>query len=178
MRKQHFYGIFVLELGGLALKNCPDDYAGRWFSVFHRLPLSYITDGLKDYNIGSGQIMFLLELFYFDGISQEELSSYLNIDRANTARAISKLEKEGYVMRKQDEKDKRIKRIYLTDKAMEIKPMVLELMNQWENTMLKSLTRVEREVFINLLKKVGHSLFDNERCLICGKDCCREDDEW
>lgn len=46
-------------------------------------------------------------------IKQEELSSYLSIDGANTTRAIKKLEKEGYVIRKQDEKDRRVKRIYL-----------------------------------------------------------------
>lgn len=160
------------------MKKCPDDYAGRWFSVFHRLPLSFIAEGLKDYNIGSGQIMFLLELYFMDGVSQEELSSYLNINEANTARAIKKLEKEGYVIRKRDEKDKRIKRIYLTEKAFEIKPIVLELMNQWEDKMLKSLTSVEREVFIDLLKKVGHSLSDNGRCVICGKNCWNYNEEW
>ena len=120
----------------------------------------------------------MLELYFLDGISQEELSSYLNIDEANTTRAIRKLEKEGYVVRKRDEKDKRIKRIYLTEKALEIKPKVLDLMNQWEDKMLKGLTSVEREVFIDLLKKVGHSLSDNERCLVCGKNCCSLNNEW
>ncbi len=160
------------------MEKCPDEYAGRWFSVFHRLPLSFLSEGLKDYNISSGQVMFLLELYYLDGISQEELSSYLNIDEANTTRAIKKLEKEGYVIRKRDEEDRRVKRIYLTEKALEIKPKVLDLMNQWEEKMLKSLTSVEREVFIDLLKKVGHSLSDNGRCLICGKNCSSNDEEW
>jgi DNA-binding MarR family transcriptional regulator len=160
------------------LEKCPDEYAGRWFSVFHRLPLSFLSEGLKDYNISSGQVMFLLELYYLDGINQEELSSYLNIDEANTTRAIKKLEKEGYVIRKRDEEDRRVKRIYLTEKALEIKPKVLDLMNQWEEKMLKSLTSVEREVFIDLLKKVGHSLSDNGRCLICGKNCSSNDEEW
>ncbi|MFS8541400.1 MAG: MarR family transcriptional regulator, partial [Tissierellales bacterium] len=95
-----------------------------------------------------------------------------------TTRAIKKLEKEGYVIRKRDEEDRRVKRIYLTEKALEIKPKVLDLMNQWEEKMLKSLTSVEREVFIDLLKKVGHSLSDNGRCLICGKNCSSNDEEW
>jgi len=166
-------------LEGYNLKNCPDDYIGRWFSVLYRLQLSYISEGLRDYNIGSGQVMFLLELYYFDGVSQEELSSYLNIDGANTTRAIRKLEEEGYVIRKKDEKDKRINRIYLTEKAMEIKPVILGLMNQWEEKMLSSLTSVESEVFVDLMKKMGHSMAQNERCLICGKNCCKNDDyEW
>lgn len=166
-------------MGECELKNCPDEYVGRWFSVLHRLSISYITEGLKDYNIGSGQVMFLLELYYCDGISQEKLSSYLNIDGANTTRAIRKLEEEGYVVRRQDEEDRRVKKIYLTDKALEIKPIVLNLINQWENRLTRKLTRVEREVFVDLLKKIGHSVVDNDRCIVCGKDCCKyEEVEW
>ncbi|MBZ2175567.1 MarR family transcriptional regulator [Schnuerera sp. xch1] len=154
------------------MKNCPDDYIGRWFSVLHRLSLSFVYEGLKEYNIGSGQIMFLLELYYCDGISQEKLSSYLSIDGSNTTRAIKKLEQEGYVIRRPDENDKRIKRIYLTDKAIDIKPKVLDLMNKWENKLLNNLTGMEGQVFVDLIKRMGHSIVDNNRCAICDKDCC------
>ncbi|NLY67915.1 MAG: MarR family transcriptional regulator [Tissierellia bacterium] len=153
------------------MRNCPDDYISRWFSVFHRLYLSFVYEGLEEYNIGSGQIMFLLELYYCDGISQEELSSYLSIDGANTTRAINKLEKEGYVVRKQDEKDRRVKRIYLTKKAMDIKPKVLGLINQWENLLLENLTKVEKQVLSELLKKIGHAKVENNRCEMCKRDC-------
>ncbi|NLX61192.1 MAG: MarR family transcriptional regulator [Tissierellia bacterium] len=155
------------------MRNCPDDYISRWFSVFHRLYLSFVYEGLKEYNIGSGQIMFLLELYYCDGVSQEELSSYLSIDGANTTRAINKLEKEGYVIRKQDEKDRRVKRIYLTKKAMDIKPKVLGLINQWESLLLENLTKVEKQVLNDLLKKIGHARVENNRCQICEKDCSK-----
>jgi DNA-binding MarR family transcriptional regulator len=66
------------------MAKCPDDFIGRWFSVLHRSSISYMTNELKSYKIGSGQIMFLLELYYCDGINQEELSSFLSIDKANT----------------------------------------------------------------------------------------------
>lgn len=163
---------YIKEQEELNLKNCPDNYISRWFSVFHRLYLSFVYEGLREYNIGSGQIMFLLELYHCDGISQEELSSYLSIDGANTTRAIKKLEKEGYVIRRQDEKDKRVKRIYLTEKAMEIKPRILDLMNQWESSLLENLTKVEKQVISELLKKIGHAKAEKNRCDNCEKGCC------
>lgn len=179
MRTQWACDILKQRIEVIDLKNCPDDYISRWFSVLHRMPLGDIYETLKDYNIGSGQILFLLELYYCDGISQERLSSYLNIDCANTTRAVKKLEQEGYVVRKQDEEDKRVKKIYLTEKAMEIKPKVFDLMNQWESKLFSNLTRVEREVFIDLLKKMGHTVVDNDRCLICDNNCCKTDNsEW
>lgn len=158
------------------MKNCPDDYISRWFSVLHRISISYILRELKEYNIGNGQIMFLLELYYHDGINQGELSSYLNIDGANTTRAIKKLEQEGYVKRIPDESDGRAYKIYLTDKAHEIKDRLFERMRNWDNRLLATLTPEEKQTFSQLLKKVGHSVSENERCENCpGMKRCEQE---
>lgn len=149
------------------MKKCPDDYLGRWFSILHRLSMRHITQGLKKFNIGSGQIMFLLELYYTDGVRQEELSSLLNIDGANTTRAISKLVEEGYVVRRPDEEDGRAFRVFLTEKALLIRPDLFALMRGWEERLLKDLSDEEQQQFISLLKKVGHSISEHDRCIFC-----------
>lgn len=149
------------------MKRCPDEYLGRWFSILHRLSLRDITQGLKEFKIGSGQIMFLLELYYSDGVRQEELSSLLNIDGANTTRAISKLEEEGYVVRLQDVEDKRAYRIYLTDKALKIKPALFDIMRSWDEKLLRTLDADEKELFVRLLKKIGQSVSGYDRCVFC-----------
>lgn len=153
------------------MKRCPDEYISRWFSILHRLSLSHIYNGLKELKIGSGQVMFLLELYYQDGVNQEELSRLLNIDGANTARAIKKLEQEGYVRREQDPNDKRAYLIYLTEKAAAMKPQIFELIRSWEETLLENLSREERIVFSSLLKKIGHTVADNLRCQGCEFHC-------
>lgn len=153
------------------MKRCPDDYLSRWFSVLHRLSVSYIYHGLKELKIGSGQILFLLELYYDDGVSQEELSSYLNIDGANTARAIKKLEQEGYIVREKDPQDRRAYKIYLTDQAIKIKPKIFELISNWEATLTQDLTRREQVDFARLLKRVGHTVADDLRCTTCKTEC-------
>lgn len=156
------------------MEKCPDNYLGRWFSILHRMSMRHITQGLKKFNIGSGQIMFLLELYHSDGVRQEELSSLLNIDGANTTRAISKLEEEGYVVRKPDQEDGRAYRIYLTQRALEIKPNLFSLMRSWDDKLLGSLNTEEQEQFLKLLKKIGHSVSEYDRCIFCdlGDHCC------
>lgn len=149
------------------MKRCPDDYLGRWFYVLHRLSMRHVTQGLKKFNIGSGQIMFLLELYYSDGVRQEELSTFLNIDGANTTRAITKLEEVGYVIRKQDQEDKRAYRVFLTEKAIAIKDELFSLMRSWEEELLSALSREEQITFIELLKKIGHSFAQHDRCIFC-----------
>jgi DNA-binding MarR family transcriptional regulator len=49
--------------------------------------------------------------------SQDEVASILKVDKGTAARAIAKLETEGYVERKVFTTDKRIEKLYLTDKA-------------------------------------------------------------
>ncbi|HHU60379.1 MAG: MarR family transcriptional regulator [Bacillota bacterium] len=149
------------------MKKCPDEYLGRWFSVLHRLSLRHATQGLKKFNIGSGQIMFLLELYYSDGVRQEDLSTFLNIDGANTTRAIKKLEEVGYVVRKQDPDDGRAYRVFLTERAMEVKDDLFDLMRSWDNELLSALDEEEQDIFLKLLKKIGHSFAEHDRCIFC-----------
>lgn len=155
------------------MKKCPDEYLGRWFSILHRLTMSQVAQGLKEYGIGSGQVMFLLELYYADGVRQEDLTTLLNIDGANTTRAIAKLVQEGYVVRKPDEQDGRAYRVYLTEKALQIKPELFKLLKDWDEQLLSALTPQEKNEFIRLLKKMGHSLSESNRCLYCrlAQDC-------
>ena len=72
------------------------DNIGKYISQLYRRGGIFITKRMEKYNIGQGQFMFLLELYIEDGRNQEELSKVLKIDKGTTARAIKKLEEEGY----------------------------------------------------------------------------------
>ena len=94
---------------------------GKYISIIHRTGSSFLSKEFSKFNIGSGQYMYLIHLYKNDGLSQEELTEILNIDKGTTAKSIKKLETEGFVMRVKDKNDKRINRVYLTPKALEIK---------------------------------------------------------
>ncbi|EPZ62268.1 marR family protein [[Clostridium] sordellii ATCC 9714] len=98
-------------------------YIGRYISQIHRKGRIYISKELNDLGIGSGQVMFLLELYRGDGKSQEDLAEALHIDKGTTARAIKKLEEAGFVSRVKDEIDKRANKVYLTNKGKEVQEM-------------------------------------------------------
>lgn len=93
-----------------------------------------------------------------DGLSQEELTEILNIDKGTTAKSIKKLETEGFVMRVKDKNDKRINRVYLTPKALEIKDEFLSSINAWENTLTSNLSYAEKEQALTLLKKITYNI--------------------
>ena len=95
-------------------KDC--NYIGRYISQIHRKGGSFISKELSGLGVGAGQFMFLLELYRGDGRSQEDLAETLNIDKGTTARAIKKIEEEGFLTREKDEIDKRDYKFYQNGK--------------------------------------------------------------
>lgn len=133
-------------------KRC--DNIGKYISQLYRRGGAFIAKGMEQHNIGQGQFMFLLELYINDGRNQEELSKILKIDKGTTARAIKKLEEEGYIIRCKDENDKRSNIIYLTEKGKDIKDNIYSVLDEWERKINEHLDDNERELMIDLLKKV------------------------
>ena len=131
---------------------------GKYISIIHRTGSSFLSKEFSKFNIGSGQYMYLIHLYKNDGLRQEELTEILNIDKGTTAKSIKKLETEGFVMRVKDKNDKRINRVYLTPKALEIKDEFLSSINAWENTLTSNLSYAEKEQALTLLKKITYNI--------------------
>jgi len=141
------------------MDNC--QHIGKYIGELHRASGIYFSKKFNKFGIGSGQYIFLLNLYRNSGITQEELTDIVKLDKATTARAIKKLEEEGYVSRVKKENDKRAYRLELTEKAQNIKEEVYSIMDQWENKVRSCLTQEETEELINLLSKLRNSsLFD------------------
>lgn len=134
---------------------------GRWISILYRYGQGHIGKKLEKYNIGSGQYIFLLALYRKDGISQEEISAHLKIDKATTAKAIKRLEEEGYILRETDIDDKRAYKVYLTEKALDIKPFVQAVIADWNNILASGLSEDEKENVLRLLKKMAENAFEH-----------------
>ena len=112
---------------------------------------------LEPYKLGGERYIFLKILYGHDGVNQEELSNLLNIDKATTARAIKKLEKDGYVIKKVLPENRREYKIYLTKKAIDIKPIIDDVLYSWTHILLQKISEEEREQVQQILKKMAHN---------------------
>jgi len=72
------------------------------------------------YNLQRGQHTFLTRIVEKPGITQEEISVLLRIDRTTTAKAIKKLEEKGFLIRKKSLIDRRAWCLYPTEMMMKI----------------------------------------------------------
>ena len=133
---------------------------GKYISQLYRKGGTQISKEISNFGIGQGQLMFLTQLYKQDGISQEELTEILRIDKGTTARAIKKLEEENLVTRIKDEQDRRAYKVYLTEKAKSIESNIFEILREWDEKIVTNLTEEEKETFTRILKKIciNHNL--------------------
>lgn len=127
---------------------------GKYISQIYRKGGAHLSKELSIYGIGQGQLMFLTQLYKKDGINQEELTEILKIDKGTTARAIKKLEEVNFVIRERDEFDRRAYKIYLTDKAIKIKTIIFDVLRDYDERLVSSLTEDEKEIFTKILKQI------------------------
>ena len=69
---------------------------------------------LKPYGITHAYTNFLMELYVQDGISQTELHQRIGIEQPTALRNLDRMERDGFIMRKQSNIDRRVLHIYLT----------------------------------------------------------------
>ncbi len=125
---------------------------GKYISAIYRHLQVLINYELSEYGIGSGQYYFFIQICGNEGISQKELSRLMKIDKATTAKAIKKLETEGYIERVQNQTDKRYNHLYLTKKGRAFVPVFREKMAGITTILSQGMTEEQRNITLNTLK--------------------------
>ena len=128
---------------------------GRFIAMLYRMSLIYLGKELPGVNIGAGQYIFLAELFDEEGLSQDELTRKVYVDKANTARALKRLEAAGYVRRRPDRNNRRIKRAFLEPSALEIQDEFWGIITGWSEIITRDIPKERRELLLKDLKTMA-----------------------
>ena len=127
---------------------------GKFISAIYRHMQVLISAELAPYRIGSGQYIFLMTIASQGRTTQKALSEELLIDKTTTAKAIAKLEAEGYVRRETDPEDNRYHLLQLTEAGKSVIPDVQAALNRVKEKAAKGISDEEYELLLGLLKKV------------------------
>lgn len=131
---------------------------GRLISILYRKGNIYKNMILDDFNITASEQPFLSSLFNEDGVSQEYLSSKLLLDKASTTRSLQSLIDKGYIKKKRDDNDKRINRIFLTEKSKSIEKEIKARLENWNDILTSDLNESEKEMAYLILNKMVNNL--------------------
>ncbi len=130
------------------------DPLGKWISILYRYSMIYANDVLKNYGMSGGQLPFFMNIVNNPGITQEELSKRLRIDKSTTARAVKSLFVGGFVEKRIYEKDKRINKLYPTERALRVKEEVLKAAKKWDEILLKGFPGRKKEDIRSALEEM------------------------
>lgn len=119
----------------------------------YRCAQAYFDRELKKFNLSMATYPYLLSLSKNEGINQNEISRILYVDKSMSAKSIKKLIALGYVNKKEDKKDARAYKLYLTDKAKDIIPKILKVRDKWINILSQGSDNEKIKTSIDFLRK-------------------------
>ncbi|MBP1756082.1 MAG: winged helix-turn-helix transcriptional regulator [Firmicutes bacterium] len=114
----------------------------------------YLDKVMQKYELSSGTYPYLFILEKNEGISQNKISQKTGNDKAMSARTITKLIELDYMYKKEDERDSRAYRLYLTTKAKAIMPKIHEEIHALVSLITDDLSQEEKLITISSLKKI------------------------
>lgn len=112
----------------------------------------------KEYDLTKGQYLYLVRICENPGIIQEKLAEMTKVDRTTASRAIKKLELNGFIEKKEDKDNKKIKKIYPTEKGSNVFPFI-KRENDYSNIVaLAGFSEREIETIFDLLQRVRKNI--------------------
>ncbi|TPR26314.1 MarR family transcriptional regulator [Apilactobacillus micheneri] len=115
----------------------------------------------KKYNLSKGQYLFLVRIYENPGIIAKRLADLVCVDKTTASRSINKLIKNGLVKRMDDNKNKKNKHLYVSEKGKKIYP-IIKRENEYSNDVaLNGLTENEINNLSVLLSKATENVVNN-----------------
>ena len=112
----------------------------------------------KEFDLTKGQYLYLVRICENPGIIQEKLAEMIKVDRTTAARAIQKLEMNGFIEKKEDEHNKKIKKLFPTDKGNEVYPFIKREHDHSNSVALAGFSEKEAETIYHLLQRVRKNI--------------------
>lgn len=112
----------------------------------------------KEYDLTKGQYLYLVRICENPGIIQEKVAEMIKVDRTTAARAIKKLEMNGFIEKREDPSNKKIKKLFPTAKGESVYPFIIREHDYSNGVALTGFTETEAEMALRLLKRVRKNI--------------------
>lgn len=93
-------------------------------------------------------------------VYQRDFEAEFKIRRSTITNMLKLMEKNGLIVRESVDGDARLKKIKLTEKALQMQKRISEDICELENKMSVGITKEERELFFNIINKIKANLED------------------
>lgn len=129
-----------------------DDRHFGWLAAdVARLMRTVFDRRVKSLELTRPQWLALVRLKRRPGASQSELADMMEIERAPCGKIVDRMEERGWVERRPDPLDRRINRIYLTDRGERVHAAIQPIARQTVSDSLDDLTAAEQDELNKLM---------------------------
>lgn len=104
------------------------------------------------------QSKVIFALYMYSGLTQRELADKIGVETPTLVPVIDKMEEDGYVKRKSDSEDRRLKRIYTTPKTDALWNSMMECASQIRKVSLKEISEQDVISSLGIIKKITENL--------------------
>lgn len=112
----------------------------------------------KELDLTRGQYLYLVRIDENPGIIPDRLADLVKVDRTTASRAINKLVKQDFIEKKPDPDNRKIKRLFATEKGEEAADYIRRENRHSNRVALEGLTQEEEKNLSVLLKKVKNNI--------------------
>ena len=132
-------------------------FLGRNISVAYRMANRFYDRVLAPWGIGCGQQFFLLRIYEHSGISMYDLARMGLYDKGTVTRAVRKLEELGYVRWEADKHDKRVRRLFATQRAEPVVQEIYAARIKWNQMLTQKMTPEEAKTARDLVARIAEN---------------------
>ncbi len=125
----------------------------RRINVIARCSVNYKSEKLSG-EISGCHHPFVLCISKNPGMSQDAISRQLCLNKSTVARSLCYLEEHGFVSREADCEDKRVLRVYPTEKMLQVLLPVRELAAEWNALISEGISEEEMRIFNSVLDRI------------------------
>jgi len=105
-----------------------------------------------------GQPHLIMELYNHDGMAHSDLADHMEVTPATVTNMVKRMERDGLVIRRRDDADERISRVYLTDDGKALRDEIITNIKSIESETFKGFNDEEMVQLNQYLKRIVNNL--------------------
>lgn len=121
------------------------------------------ADSLRELGLYVGQEMVMSQLWEKEGVAQSELADACGLEKPTITKVIERMSEAGLIKVEKDQKDRRVRRVYLTERGRSLKGEVRRRWYLVEDQVFKGFTENDKRVFRQFLERMGENMSPGDK---------------
>ena len=134
---------------------------GRKIEMLSRQIRRKVDESISSQDLTAKQAMILLVIYDLSKVKDvyaKDIEDAFDMRRATVTGILQLMEKNGIIVREENNIDGRIKSIRLTQKAINLRLKMKKNIQKVESNLLSDLSKEEIETFLKIMEKMSHNL--------------------